>query len=311
MKFLDYMKKYKRIFGVFLALLLFLGIIQFQISTHQLDRSEKPEMTQNVEPDRIYESFLLLGSDKGAEKTNGGDHTDSITYVAYSPTLNKVYAIPIYRDVIVSLVCGGEKNINHVYRDHGADCLVQSVENLLDLPVDYYVYTTSDAFVRIGDQIGGVVVPSNETFCSEYSNNGQTYCVEAGKEYTMNGNMLLAYARDRNHGSGVPRANRHQAIVSGFAKGCLQQLSACSVGVQQEVEKGNVAHNLPIATILQIQASSIKPTTTFEFIPLDALKGSNYADAQGVWHMKPDAQDIAAKKAIIQTAFGERKKESA
>lgn len=315
MRAITLMKKYKKsiCFGLMIALCF--GIAQIKQSPKQLSVSELEQKTvESVQEipqiaEHAYYSFLFLGSDKGAQNTNGGNHTDSVTYVAYSPSLNKAYTLPIYRDVIVALVCGGKKNINHVYRDDGADCLMQSVEKLLDLPVDYYVYTTSDAFVRVTDQIGGVFVKSNETFCSTYGNDDNTYCVDAGQAYTMNGNMLLAYARDRNHGSGVPRANRHQTILSGFVKSCLNSMRACQDAVQNEMALTNIAHNLPVHTLMQLQLTALMPSSTFELITMDVLRGTNYADAQGVWHMKPDQDDIQAKKATIEAAFGERTKE--
>lgn len=269
--------------------------------------------TEVKEPEikkEVYYGFLFLGSDKGAENTNGGNHTDSITYVAYSPEKNQVFTMPIYRDVLLSLTCGGELNINHVYRDKGAECLMKSVEQMLTMPVDYYVYTTADGFVSMTDSIGGVDVMSQETFCSPFSNDGKTYCVEAGKSYTMSGNMLLAYARDRNHGSGVPRANRHQAILAALSKKCVDQFTACATGATKEMIKGNVAHNLPIASILDLQKTILLPKNELKVTRLDAIKGENYADSSGEWHMKVDSADIQAKKTTIQATLGERKKES-
>lgn len=260
---------------------------------------------QEIKKEKYY-GFLFLGSDKGAGKTNGGNHTDSIMYVAYNPEKKKAYIIPIYRDTFLSLTCGGEKNINHVYRDNGADCLMTSVSKMLTLPVDYYIYTTADAFVSITDSIGGVPIVAEETFCSVYSNDEKTYCVEKGQSYQMSGNMLLAYARDRNHGSGVPRANRHQAILSALMQGCMNQFGACMKESTVQMVKGNIAHNIPVTSLSDLKESVFQPNEKVELVSMGSISGENYADSENVWHMRVDPADITNKKKIIESDFGER-----
>lgn len=253
----------------------------------------------------VYYGFLMLGSDNGLHP--GSDYTDSITYIAYSPQKNKAYAIPIYRDSLIALTCGGEKNINHVYQDNGPECLMKSVSKLLEMPVDYYIYTAADAFVRVVDAIGGIQVTPSETFCSKSSLiKEKKYCVTAGQSYTMDGNMLLSYSRDRNHGSGVPRANRHQDVLLGFARACLLKVNECSTGIIGEMSSKKIAHNLNITTILDLQKNHFQAKTTFDFVALNSIKGTNYADASGAWHMRIDLNSVVEKKLIIQTEFGER-----
>lgn len=266
---------------------------------------QKPKPKEEPQKVAKYYGFLMLGSDNGLHP--GSDYTDSITYVAYSPEKNKVYTIPIYRDALISLTCGGEKNINHVYQDNGPECLMQSVSKLLNMPVDYYVYTSADAFVRLADTLGGIPITPKETFCSHSAlSGGKEYCVTAGKTYTMNGNMLISYARDRNHGNGVPRANRHQDIVASYARVCITKIDKCTAGVMGEIAKKKIAHNLKFNTLMDLQKSVLKPTATFSFVPLGAIAGTNYADAAGSWHMKLDSGSIVEKRATIIADFGER-----
>lgn len=316
-------KKYK--LWIILACIICLGGATFTIGNHLLYSKNTPEPTvepQKPEPkpatpepkpkpevpqkSEKYYGFLMLGSDNGLHP--GSDYTDSITYVAYSPEKNKAYAIPIYRDALISLTCGGEKNINHVYQDNGPDCLMQSVAKILNMPVDYYIYTSADAFVRVADAVGGIPITPQETFCSSSSLvGGKKYCVTAGKTYTMDGNMLLSYSRDRNHGSGVPRANRHQDILASYARTCLTKFDKCARSVTAEMKNKKIAHNFKLTSLLDLQKSVIKPTTTFSFVPLGAIVGTNYADAAGSWHMKLDPGSIAEKRGAIIADFGERK----
>lgn len=279
-------------------------VVETPIQT-QVTTPEKVPVVEEKKAEKYY-GFLMLGSDNGLHA--GSDYTDSITYVAYSPEKNKAYAIPIYRDSLISLTCGGEKNINHVYQDNGADCLMQSVAKLLNMPVDYYVYTSADAFVRVVDRIGGLAITPTETFCSSSSLiSGKKYCVNAGETYRMDGNMLLSYSRDRNHGNGVPRANRHQDVLAAFARTCLSNFEGCAQGVSSEMMSKKISHNLGVVELANLQKSIFKPTTTFDFVRMDAIKGNNYADAAGAWHMAIQASDVDAKRSQVQSDFGERK----
>lgn len=306
-------KHYKSIITILVAVLFVAVYICWPKNETSTQKKEQvpiqtltEEKKQEIKKEKYY-GFLFLGSDKGAGKTNGGNHTDSIMYVAYSPEKNKAYIMPIYRDTMLSLTCGGEKNINHVYRDNGPECLMSSISKLLTLPVDYYLYTTADAFVAITDSIGGVPIVAEETFCSVYSNDEKTYCVEKGKSYQMSGNMLLAYARDRNHGSGVPRANRHQAIISSLMKSCMNKFGVCIKEAAVQMLKGNIAHNIPVSSLSDLKDSVFQPNEKVEMVSMGSIQGENYVDGENVWHMRVNPADIANKKSIIENEFGERK----
>lgn len=310
MKYRQFFQNNKKMLLALLCILVLCGfVLANQVKETKAPEKEK-EIAKPVQKDAIkvqdYYGFLFLGSDKGAAKTNGGNHTDSVMYVAYHPKQNKAFIMPIYRDTLLTLSCGGEVNINHVYRDYGSACLMDSVAKTIGLPVDYYVYTTADAFVSVTDSIGGIDVVPTETFCSEYSNDQEKYCVNSGTSYKMSGNMLLAYARDRNHGSGIPRADRHQAILSSFMKTCLNNVQPCVSEVSKEIVKGNIAHNIPFTSLADMKTSILTPNTQIEAILMGHLQGENYADGAGVWHMKLDPADIEKKRTTIITAFGTR-----
>ncbi|MGL5043164.1 MAG: LCP family protein [Culicoidibacterales bacterium] len=235
-----------------------------------------------------YYGMLVLGSDKGATKTNGGNHTDSITYVAVNKQTNKAITLPIYRDTLIKLSCADKSvNINQVYRDFGADCLKQSFADMSGLRVDYFTYITSNGYVDLLNLIGPITITPEASFCSKFGNDETNYCFTDGLEKQMTGNELLAYARFRGNTSGEARANRHMQLLKEIYKTCTDKKIECSTKVLQQVITGDVATDMPIQ-----EAFELKQITDIE--ALTVVKGSNFQDAEG-WHQQIDASDLKNK----------------
>ncbi|TLG73876.1 LCP family protein [Culicoidibacter larvae] len=241
---------------------------------------------------------LLLGSDEGATNTNGGNHTDSLTYLAVNRRTGEVIALPIYRDAFIPISCksGTSDNANRIYRDYGAECLKQSVSALLGLPVDYYLYTTSDAFVTILNDIGPVAITPDESFCSNFGNDDQEYCFESGVSQNMNGNELLAYARYRGNSSGERRAERHVPMIQGILNQCAADKRVCAGSVLVQMANGKVQSDIEVeAAIDLLRATKVES--------LGVVGGSNFEDEHG-WHQRVDLDDLVKKVQIIRERMG-------
>lgn len=241
---------------------------------------------------------LLLGSDEGATNTNGGNHTDSLTYLAVNRRTGEVIALPIYRDAFIPLSCesGKSDNANRIYRDYGAECLKQSISDLLGLPVDYYLYTTSDAFVTILNDIGPITITPDESFCSNYGNDDQEYCFESGVSQNMNGNELLAYARYRGNSSGERRAERHVPMIQGILNQCAADKQVCAGSVLLQMANGKIQSDIAVeAAIDLLRATKVES--------LGVVGGTNFEDENG-WHQRVDMDDLAKKVQVIRERMG-------
>lgn len=70
--------------------------------------------------------------------------------------------------------------INHSYAFGGTQMTVDTVENFLDVPVDYFVKVNMESFRDVVDTLGGITV--NSTFAFSYDG----YSFGKG-EITLNG----------------------------------------------------------------------------------------------------------------------------
>lgn len=82
-----------------------------------------------------------------------GNRTDTIIYV--NVIGDKITMISIPRDIYLPQ---WQAKINEMYAYQGAEGLVESVKEILDLPVDYYAIINIDIFKDIVDALGGVEV---------------------------------------------------------------------------------------------------------------------------------------------------------
>ena len=72
---------------------------------------------------------------------------------------------------------------------------VNSLEKLMDVPVDHYISIDMDGVKTVVDELGGVTITSNGSFITKDSTN--TYQFTKGEQYKMDGKEALAYMRSR------------------------------------------------------------------------------------------------------------------
>ena len=152
---------------------------------------------------RLTEPFtvLLLGVDSEQEglKSNASFNGDTMMLISFNPkTLNAtVFSIP--RDTYVPISCygGGMSKINSS-TSGGTSCVIDTIENLIDIPIDYYVKINFKGVVDLVDALNGVEVDVPIKFCEQDSNRdfSNMICLEKGYQ-NLNGEEALALSRHR------------------------------------------------------------------------------------------------------------------
>ena len=157
-------------------------------------------------------NILLLGRD--AQNSIYSGNTDSITILSIDKDTKKVSLLSIPRDAKVNISGHGMDKINAAYGFGGINLTVKTVENFLNVPIDYYVVINFEEFKSIVDTLGGVYIdvePHIAAFRPEL--NGK-----AGYS-KLNGEQTLLYARFRQDDAGdVGRVERHQKILEAIYK---------------------------------------------------------------------------------------------
>lgn len=157
----------------------------------------------------ITEPFtvLLMGVDSDEEGIkNGSFNGDSLMVITFNPDTLSTTILSIPRDSYVPIACFSGKRKNKITHAawQGEDCMIDTIENFLDITIDYYVKINFAGVVQLVDTLGGVEVDVPYNLCEQNSKRqwgSNTIYIEKGLQ-TLNGEQALAYARNRHPNPG-------------------------------------------------------------------------------------------------------------
>lgn len=187
-------------------------------NAYEEDEREKSDLREEVvDPKFDNVTVLIMGIDeneKRKERDNDPIRTDALILATLNKDEKSVKLLSIPRDSYVHIpVLGYEDKINHAHAFGGTYGTIEAVENLLDIPVDYYVKLNFHAFVDIIDAIGGVEVEVPYEFRESDSNDKRDSIHLLPGRQVLNGEEALAFARTRKKDNDVERGKRQLEII--------------------------------------------------------------------------------------------------
>ncbi|WP_240374376.1 LCP family protein [Bacillus piscicola] len=184
-----------------------------------LERGGKSELRDvAVDPKHDNISVLFLGVDDREGELEG--RTDAMVLATFNKDQESVRITSIPRDSLVNIPGRGEDKITHAHAFGGTELAIQTVENLFDIPVDYFVKLNFEAFVEIINALDGVQVDVPFTFSEQDSSgNHGAITIHEGIQ-TLNGEEALAYARMRKQDprGDLGRGERQQQIIEAIIR---------------------------------------------------------------------------------------------
>ncbi len=104
-------------------------------------------------------NVLLLGVD---ERANDKGRSDALLVMSLKPQENKIQLVSVPRDTRTTIIGKGyQDKINHAYAFGGADMSVQTVENFLDIELDYFVRINMEGLQELVDALGTITVQND------------------------------------------------------------------------------------------------------------------------------------------------------
>lgn len=254
-------KKKRKILNIFLIgiVVLFIGVVAYGYSIyHQLNQTAKsihspldrqPEVTRPIEVALNKQdpfSVLMLGVD---ERPGDRGRSDSIIVITVNPEKQSIEILSLPRDTRVQIIGKGiNDKINHAYAFGGVEMAMNTVENFLAIPIDYYIKMNMDGFKEIVDAVGGITVNNDFDF-----NVGKKYFAKG--EIFLNGKDALNYSRmryDDAHGDFGRQMRQRQVIEGVIHKGANISALWKYDDVLQALGK-NVKTNLTLNEMIRIQ----------------------------------------------------------
>lgn len=172
-------------------------------------------------------TILLMGVDSTSDimNANAAFNGDTLMVISFNPhTLNAtVFSIP--RDTYVPIAClNGESSKINSSAAYGSQCVINTVQNLIDIPIDYYVKIDFKGVVELVNALGGIdiTVPDGIDFCEQNSKRSHKavdiQCIKSGYQH-MDGEKALAFSRHRHTllTGDFQRVQHQQLVVEGMA----------------------------------------------------------------------------------------------
>ncbi len=175
------------------------------------DKSDKREVEVDVDEGQEPLSFLLMGVD--AEESSKG-RTDTMIVLTVNPNEDSMRMVSIPRDTRTEIIGRGvQDKINHAFAFGGEEMAINTVENYLDIPIDYFLTVNMTGFKDIVDSLGNVTVYNDSAF----DQSGYTF--EEGELY-LNGDEALAFSRMRKQDTrgDLGRNDRQRQVIEGIIK---------------------------------------------------------------------------------------------
>ncbi|MDD5836501.1 MAG: LCP family protein [bacterium] len=178
-------------------------------------------------------TILVMGVDSEVNglNANGAFNGDTLMLVTFNPKTLSASMFSIPRDEYVPISCrnGALAKINSAAA-YGINCVLNTVKNLTDVDIDYYVKMNFKGVVDLVEALGGITVDVekpwsnwnagvnyNGRVCEQNSNRefgDKVICMDPGVQ-VLNGEQALAYSRNRHQyiGSDLDRIRHQQDVV--------------------------------------------------------------------------------------------------
>jgi len=236
--------------------------------------------------------ILALGTDTRAHNDVGCGCADSIHLIGINPRNRLATVLGFPRDSWVEIPGRGMGKINTALHYGGPKLMVDTIESITGIHIDFYVLTTFGGLTDMVNSVGGVTVNVPYPMHDHYS--GADF--EPGPVH-MDGRQALAFSRDRHD---VPNGDLSRSMDQGilflsaltefrtdFDKSPSSLLTWMGAGLR------NIETDLPLDEMLKLAftAAEVKPGKVKNLV-VPASVGS--VGAASVVFISSSAQDVYA-----------------
>lgn len=234
-------------------------------------------------------SVLLLGLDENDMKEG---RSDVIMFTLINLKTGTIKAISIPRDTRITLDDKQPDKLNHAYT-YSPEIAMNSVEQILKFPVDYYLALNFEAFKKAIDLIGGININAEK----EIALNGTK--IDKGPQ-KMDGKLTLKYVRFRDDNEGdFGRMRRQQQVLNAILRKIVNIETLANVSDFFELAKENIRHNIPSEDVLA-NAPELSKIADGKFSQ-ERLKG-DVTKIDSLWYVELDTTHLRAVRDTLRTA---------
>jgi LCP family protein required for cell wall assembly len=211
------------------------------------DKSDLREEKVTIKDNPV--SILLMGVEDYSTEGQTYGRVDTLLVATFNPSTKDAYLLSIPRDTYVNIP-GREKKdkINHSHAFGGKELTIKTVENYLDIPIDYYAMVNFDSFKEVVDTLGGITVDVPFDF-KQNSDDPKAEKLEFYEgEMTLDGRYALAYARMRleDPRGDIGRNERQREVIQAILDELTSFSTLGKIGSLAKDVSENVETNISI-----------------------------------------------------------------
>ncbi|EGA89228.1 hypothetical protein GPDM_11115 [Planococcus donghaensis MPA1U2] len=281
------------------------GIYLIKKAESAVDTAYEPagNLNENIEPLTDNISILFIGVDDSAERnqSNNNIRSDALVLATLNNEDKSIKLVSIPRDTYTFIPDSGkEDKITHAYAYNGPSSTIESVENLLEVPVDYYLRMNFDAFIEVIDALGGIKVEVPYDIIEQDENDSQNAIeLKEGIQF-LNGSEALALARTRHYDNDIERGKRQQMILESIMNRAVSAGSITKYGDVFEAVGDNMKTDLTFKNISSLFEYAKNGKPDVETITLDG-----YDDmSTGIYYYKLKEESLLEIQDILQSHLG-------
>nr|WGD84250.1 LCP family protein [Bacillus subtilis] len=185
------------------------------------DNGQSVKRIKEFDPKKDSFTVLLLGIDSRNSKGETVDdaRSDANVLVTFNRKNKSATMLSIPRDSYVNIPSYGYDKFTHAHAYGGVKLSAKTVENLLDIPVDYVIESNFDAFKDVVDELNGVSINvESEKIVNQIKKDTKGKVILKTGVQTLNGEEALAYVRTRKADTDFQRGQRQMEVLNAIIK---------------------------------------------------------------------------------------------
>ena len=244
----------------------------------------------NIDVTEVPFTVLLMGND--------GGRTDTLMLASVNPKAMQVTLTSIARDSYVPIACypgQSRDKINHA-RTINRDCTIKTVENILDISIDFFVEINFQGVVDLVDSLGTLTIDSPAAFYGniETEEGGGVFIPKGVSE--LNGHQVLAFARERKSflSGDFQRQKNQQQIIDVMLSKVIETRDVNKVVNLIKATGQNVETNMSLPQLIDLMNLGImKMESTFlNNSEIFTIYGSRVTGRGAMWYSAEYGQEI-------------------
>lgn len=266
-----------------------------KIPRSELEPGPRAERTPPPQQERLNEfpnenfSVLFIGVDDNEHRGEAVSRADALILATYNQEDHSARLVSIPRDSYVHVPSiDRQDKIAHAHAFGGVPGTIEAVENLFEIPIDYYVRLNFHSFVDLVDAIGGVHfdVPYEIVESDSYDQR-DAIRLQPGNQL-LHGEEALAVVRTRKQDSDLERGERQLDMIRAMTEETFSLTTLFHLEDLMQALGTHLTTNFTPAEIHGFFLHHFTHMPTFHFDQLNGTPG--HVQGAAVYHIETEHQ---------------------